>query len=1650
MRRRFYFKFSAAIFITTALVFCYLKATEAAYLTNIGPSGGNVGIGTTNPTGTLEVSGSSSPSLIVKGTTGTGSPTIGFTTSNGFGVEGFKFYYNGATGDTQFDNYYGSGKMLFRTNVVGTPVTAMAIIPSGNVGIVKTAPGAALDVVGAINSNSTINGTGLCIAGDCKTSWTAVGAASSGWTQNGTEVYKTNTSGNVGIGTTTPSATLHVQNSGGGGVFRVTNSSGSFGFGVDTLGGYAQAIGGGGGMWFWNSAGSGGMGVAGSGNVGIGTTNPVQKLHVVGNFRADSNAGLSNLLANFTNAVDSDLNIKVTATSDTDKGALIAPSTNTYLALGKSGAEVMRIANTGNIGIGTTNPGALLEVAKSTSPVLRLRSTSTTGNQPSLQFYSDYNSSSERNWELTNAHDVMGMLQFRVSTAAGGAPATSVLAMTSGGNVGIGKTNPGATLDVTGAINSGSTVNSTGLCIASDCKTAWSQVGGVSGWTTDSSTKTTTTYNVGIGTTAPGAKLHISSGDTSLALFGPNSSWGGKLYVGASPNQGVAQTAQVISTDGNLHLDPAPSKNIYIGYYQARDIYINPNGANVGIGNAGPGAKLDVTGAINSNSTINGTGLCIAGDCRASWAAAGSYWVGNGNHIYNSNSGNVGIGTTAPASPLHIKGSGDQYSVRIETTNSIGPSIRFQGSGSYDGKTWSLFGSGSGNPLGVNKFALYDETSSQYRLVVDTSGNVGIGTTAPGALLSVNGAGVLGTTFQGDITDGSKHLKLGANSTAAEVQSTGGVPLYINYGGNNVQMFTNVSANLLVNGNVGIGTTNPVTPLEVIGSTSNSSIKAGSVEIQGYGVNNDWIADNLYYNGGWKYRANGYAAQIYFDMTNTGINFITAPSGVAGAAPSRSSRMVISPAGNVGISKTNPGAALDVVGAINSNSTVNGTGLCIASDCKTAWSQVGGVSGWTTDSSTKTTTTYNVGISTTTPAVRLHVYGNGTTAAAFTNGSVGVGFTNPGVLLDVNGYLRATGATISSIGAGMIMADSSGNLYSTSTAIATGIPSPSGISGYTLRSNGTNWVANNLLFNDGTNVGIGVTAPSATLQVMKSGGALGFTKIEVDDPTNVYQSVLGADSGGGSTQGFVGTQSNHDFVIRTNNTEKVRITSGGFVGIGTTNPTYPLQINSTVGGGGMLSLLNTSGVESSISYRISNGSASTGWVAGNANNDFFLWSYSLNAQAMTLKPSGNVGIGTTAPTRNLEVASAIAADTIESRSSGDPLEINYYTGAPTKICATASCATISAYFSTGGKVGIGTTAPAQGKLWVQDGDIWVTGNQRLAFSTDGSTDETPNVAIRANGNNTFFSNWSGSAYLDRMTILGADGNVGIGTTAPGARLDVYGGGTGHVMIGEWGGGNTYAGLGLAGSLATGNYNLLSGPADTNLYINRPTGKDIRFRENNADQVTILTGGNVGIGTTAPGQKLEIAGAVKSTSNSANFAETGGQFDYYDSGRVTRFNSYKADSTGAGMEFRTGGTSSYDIRMSILSSGNVGIGTTTPSTKLEVGGDVTAVAYYYSSDRNLKTNIKTLNNALEKVTKLRGVSFDWKNSGEPSLGLIAQEVQKVYPELVGGQPGNLTIQYGNLVAPLIEAVKEQQKQIDNQEKEINRLEVKVRVLESKKK
>ena len=113
-----------------------------------------------------------------------------------------------------------------------------------------------------------------------------------------------------------------------------------------------------------------------------------------------------------------------------------------------------------------------------------------------------------------------------------------------------------------------------------------------------------------------------------------------------------------------------------------------------------------------------------------------------------------------------------------------------------------------------------------------------------------------------------------------------------------------------------------------------------------------------------------------------------------------------------------------------------------------------------------------------------------------------------------------------------------------------------------------------------------------------------------------------------------------------------------------------------------------------------------------------------------------------------------------------------------------------------------------------------------------------------------------------------------------------------------------------------------------------------------------------------------------------------------------------------------------------------------------GGDIIAsgniTAYGSPSDINLKENIENIPNALERLLTLNGVTFNYKKDGSRSTGVIAQEVEKVLPEViynatdVEATETFKAVRYGNMVGLLIEAIKEQQTHINNMQLEINSL------------
>jgi hypothetical protein len=129
------------------------------------------------------------------------------------------------------------------------------------------------------------------------------------------------------------------------------------------------------------------------------------------------------------------------------------------------------------------------------------------------------------------------------------------------------------------------------------------------------------------------------------------------------------------------------------------------------------------------------------------------------------------------------------------------------------------------------------------------------------------------------------------------------------------------------------------------------------------------------------------------------------------------------------------------------------------------------------------------------------------------------------------------------------------------------------------------------------------------------------------------------------------------------------------------------------------------------------------------------------------------------------------------------------------------------------------------------------------------------------------------------------------------------------------------------------------------------------------------------------------------------------------------------------------SSENNIYVDIIND-RVGIGITNPSSKLTVEGDaiitgiITCTDINSTSDENLKKNIQKLNNSIEILKRINPVSFNWKDNGRKSYGVIAQELEKVLPELIGEMNEHKTVSYTPLIALLINAVLELNEKLEN--------------------
>jgi hypothetical protein len=190
--------------------------------------------------------------------------------------------------------------------------------------------------------------------------------------------------------------------------------------------------------------------------------------------------------------------------------------------------------------------------------------------------------------------------------------------------------------------------------------------------------------------------------------------------------------------------------------------------------------------------------------------------------------------------------------------------------------------------------------------------------------------------------------------------------------------------------------------------------------------------------------------------------------------------------------------------------------------------------------------------------------------------------------------------------------------------------------------------------------------------------------------------------------------------------------------------------------------------------------------------------------------------------------------------------------------------------------------------------------------------------------------------------------------------------------------------------------------------------------------------NVGIGTPQPNRQLHLAGpnAVFRMDRPSDTAA---------------FILVRTDASGAPMKSFVVGTNASgpnqgefiinDIGAAVGGAGSRRM-TIANTGAVQFTGTVSAAGFINTSSLAYKTNVCTFGHALETVSRLRGVRFDWKESGEPAVGLIAEEVAEVVPELVALEDGAPSgVNYANLVAVLVEAVKEQQRTMEEQQRMI---------------
>ena len=345
------------------------------------------------------------------------------------------------------------------------------------------------------------------------------------------------------------------------------------------------------------------------------------------------------------------------------------------------------------------------------------------------------------------------------------------------------------------------------------------------------------------------------------------------------------------------------------------------------------------------------------------------------------------------------------------------------------------------------------------------------------------------------------------------------------------------------------------------------------------------------------------------------------------------------------------------------------------------------------------------------------------------------------------------------------------------------------------------------------------------------------------------------------------------------------------VGIGTDAPTGKLfvvsaslgtiyMLEGAVGGApgagtGMLNVTtNQGGGKWATQMRADSGTANGLFVRAGADSSYYttyMTGYDENNVHMVVRGDGNVGIGTTSPDRTLHIYNSSQAEIKLNTSGASDGGLIYYNDSETQFLMRAQETDGNITFQTGGttermritsagNIGIGTTNPGR-RLTVFETATNV-GAARFYASNASYTDTVVDIGTEAESSSTGLLNIRyGSGMPNTAFRVNADGNVGIGTTAPAASLQIESGSATQVKIVNTG---TASGRFMVGN-------------DTHLWISTDgANRDINFATNTgtglSNERMTVTDDGVGIGTTSPGYKLEVNGTFYSAGSSATYKE----------------------------------------------------------------------------------------------------------------------------------------------------------------------------------